>query len=146
MTEKARIPVCHNHLSELFEAIQRGDIVTIEKLEHELTYEEECVACGYLLRARGSVRDALIHFLKEEGFLVEVVASESPFDHALFWGIRSLMFFSLFVVFFTAEKFAQQAFINARNFNFFSLSIIELIFVTFAALLVFIIIDDAFFD
>lgn len=58
---------CQNYLTELSEAVKRGDIAQIKTVEHKLSQEEECVACTYALRAKGKAKDILLRYLKKRG-------------------------------------------------------------------------------
>lgn len=62
---------CENHLTALYEAIKEGSIADIERLEHELTRSEECVACAYALKAEGEAKKVLLDYLRGQGFKVE---------------------------------------------------------------------------
>ena len=43
----------------------------IEKIEHELSESEECVACAYALKAKGVAKEILMEYLASEGFAIE---------------------------------------------------------------------------
>lgn len=64
-----KVKVCQNHLAHFFEALVKGDTAVVKRIEHQLAAEEECVACAYLLRARGEARNEAEEFLTKEGFL-----------------------------------------------------------------------------
>jgi hypothetical protein len=93
--------LCQNHLTELYEAIKRGDIGEIEEVEHELSSQEECVACAYALKAKGEAKKELLGFLKSEGFAVEVPEEKGPASRLAFWlvriGIFALVFFAFWL-------------------------------------------------
>jgi len=91
---------CQNHLTELYEAMKRGDLAGIEEIEHELSQEEECVACAYALKAKGEAKKELLEFLRSEGFAVEVPKDASLADHFVFWAIRIGVFVLIFFAFF----------------------------------------------
>lgn len=94
---------CENHLSQLYEAIKAGDILNIEKIEHELSPIEECVACAYALKAKGTARQILLEYLESQGFKVETAKRVNFLSSALFWMIRLviflLIFSSVFIIF-----------------------------------------------
>ncbi|OGD85949.1 hypothetical protein A2Z23_01775 [Candidatus Curtissbacteria bacterium RBG_16_39_7] len=79
---------CQNHLTELYEAIKQGNVAEIEKVEHELSSEEECVACAYALKAKGEAKRELLRFLKSEGFSVEVPREKGQTRSLVFWLLR----------------------------------------------------------
>ena len=122
---------CENHLSQLYEAIKAGDIADIEKIEHELSPIEECVACAYALKARGTAREILMDYLKTEGFAVDVPKKIGFLSLIWFWGIRIilvlLVFFPLFFIFqrFTPPFFS---FIIAFTIAIFAFIFIDQIF------------------
>ena len=102
---------CQNHLTELYEAIRREDIAQIKTVEHELSQEEECVACTYALKARGKAKDALLQYLKKEGFSLEVSGKKSIFDHFWFWGARVAVSLGVFVTVFLVTRLYFAVFI-----------------------------------
>ena len=51
--------------------VKKGDIAEIDTIEHELTHEEECVTCTYALKAKGKAKDALLRYLKKDGFSLD---------------------------------------------------------------------------
>jgi len=121
---------CQNHLTELYEAIKRGDLGGIEEVEHELSQEEECVACAYALKAKGETKRELLEFLKSEGFAVEAPKETSLISRFAFWvvriGIFALIFFALFLplknflntptVFMIASIFSILVFVALEQF------------------------------
>lgn len=90
---KTKIKVCQNHLAHFFEALVRGEVEAVRRVEHQLTAEEECVACAYLLRARGEARNEAEEFLVKEGFLGHLTARSAPEGSS---GARSGKVFLLF--------------------------------------------------
>ena len=104
--------LCQNHLTELYEAIRREDIAQIKTVEHELSQEEECVACTYALKARGKAKDALLQYLKKEGFSLEVSGKKSIFDHFWFWGARVAVSLGVFVTVFLVTRLYFAVFIS----------------------------------
>lgn len=58
-TDKHQVPLCQNHLGLLFEALKTNKVKDVERLEHKLTKIEECVACTYVLKEKGSAAEAL---------------------------------------------------------------------------------------
>lgn len=92
---------CENHLAELYEAVKAGEISKIEKIEHELTPSEECVACAYVLKAKGGAKKVLLEYLRSEGLSIESSQNTGLFSGLLFWiikfGIFSIFFIPIFV-------------------------------------------------
>lgn len=123
---------CRNHLTELYEALRVGDIVEIEKIEHQLSPAEECVACAYAFRAKGTAREVLLAYLQSEGFAVSGKEKSGVLVSLRFWGIRlSLLLIIFLPVFAILQKFIPAIF--------------SLIFASLASISVFVLIDQ-FFD
>jgi hypothetical protein len=143
MSNTSKIQICQNHLSEFYEAIKTGNLPLMDKIEHELTNEEKCVACAYVFKTQGTVREALEVFLNSEGFNVAVEnpnqAVESEF---LYWVIRlfifSIVFFIVLFVAFVVKHFVFH--------NYFSFNIIEFVAIVLVTLLIFLLADDKFLD
>ncbi len=57
--ENTKFALCRDHLTQLYEAIQKDDIPKLLHIEHELTHDEECGECGYALKAHGDIRRML---------------------------------------------------------------------------------------
>ncbi len=89
---------CENHLAELYEAVKHNDIEELEKIEHELSNQEECIACTYAFRAKGPAKGILLDFLKNEGFMFESPKDKTVFGHILYWGIRLVLFVMTFLI------------------------------------------------
>ena len=64
-----KIPSCQNHLKDLYEALKSSNVKEVEKIEHQLSPSEECVACSYIFKARGEAKEAFAKFLNEKGFV-----------------------------------------------------------------------------
>lgn len=90
---------CENHLAELYEAIKTNNISELEKIEHELSSQEECIACAYALKAQGEAKQVLFKFLKGEGLLVEAPKEKTILDHLIYWGPIALILTIIFVMF-----------------------------------------------
>lgn len=88
-----KVKVCQNHLPHFFEALVKGDTTMVKRIEHQLAAEEECVACAYLLRARGDARNEAEEFLAKEGFLNHLSDQSKPGGGS---GSRSIKVFLLF--------------------------------------------------
>ena len=95
---------CENHLAELYEAMKQNNIPELEKIEHELSQGEECVACTYAFKAKGEAKGILLAFLKNEGFQVEVAKNKTVFGHILYWGIRLGLLILIFLVLFSSLR------------------------------------------
>lgn len=87
---------CQNHLSALYEAIKEGSVSDIEKIEHELTRSEECVACAYALKAQGEAKEELLKYLASEGFGQGDFKKKTFFDHLWFWTSRLVIMLAFF--------------------------------------------------
>ncbi len=88
MDLSVKLKLCNEHLQALFRALERGDVASVYQIEHELTPEEECVACAYALRAHGAVRQVLDTFLRKEGFLVASPAQVGIGAEISYWLVR----------------------------------------------------------
>lgn len=63
--------ICSSHLALLYEYLKSNDVAGVEKVEHELTGSEECVACAYVIGSRGEAKEALVGFLTGQGFSLD---------------------------------------------------------------------------
>ncbi|KKR25782.1 MAG: hypothetical protein UT57_C0055G0007 [Microgenomates group bacterium GW2011_GWC1_39_7] len=143
MATNKRIRICQNHLVDLYEALKRGDVGKVEKVEHLLTPAEECVACAYLFKNSGTVRDALESYLQKEGFDVE--AEKKNYFNLKFLISRAVAFIAIFViVFFLETIFVRIVF--GREILLFQLNIIELTFISVVSISLFVIVDDFLFE
>ncbi len=113
--EKDRLQLCNQHLTELFAAIQRGDVAGIYKLEHTLTKEEECVACAYALRAKGVARQALDTFLEQEGYLVSSPQTPTIIGELRFWLLRLGLLSGLTALFVSLGRQFKQILFASRG-------------------------------
>ena len=91
--------LCNAHLIALYQAIAAGDVKSTYEIEHELSKDEECVACAYMLKAHGTVRATLSHFLQDEGFMVSGLEDRSFFTELRFWLLRIVIVTLLFLSF-----------------------------------------------
>ncbi len=95
---------CENHLTALYDAIKINDIAGIEKIEHELTVEEECVACAYTFKSKGEAKYELLSYLKGQGFEVEPRHEETIFGHIIFWSVRLIFFIGIYLIAYSLVK------------------------------------------
>jgi len=119
---------CENHLGQLYEAIKTGNIADIEKIEHELSPIEECVACAYALKARGEAREVLIEYLKSQGITVEFGAKSGILESLWFWSTRLLLFLVIFLPVFLVFQNLTSAILSlifALTFSIFFLVFLE---------------------
>lgn len=61
--------ICSSHLELLYQYLKVNNVTGVEEVEHELSGTEECVACTYLLKAKGTSKEVLGAFLSEQGFV-----------------------------------------------------------------------------
>ncbi len=92
------LKLCNQHLQELFQAIETDDVRALYRIEHQLSPDEECVACSYVLRAHGKVRLALVDYLKQKGFFVEQKEGHIGTE-IIFWVMRLVTLAVFFGVF-----------------------------------------------
>ncbi len=107
--------LCNEHLIDLYHAIAQGDVERTYEIEHELSTEEECVACAYALKAHGNVRKTLTHFLQEEGFLISDPQSQTIGDELKFWFIRCMILTFLFLAYINLGMFAKTYLIASKT-------------------------------
>jgi hypothetical protein len=142
----ARVQVCNNHLSEFYHAVQEGNIPLIGELEHELSEEEKCVACTYVFKTQGTVKEALEAYLAADGAKITVSPKTTTTGEFMYWLLRIGVFSTIFIgTLFLAATFKQQLF-GVKTVTVFSFNILEYTFVLLVSLLVFVFIDDTFFD
>lgn len=96
---------CENHLTALYNAIKINDVKGIEKIEHQLTVQEECVACAYTFKSKGEVKYELLSYLKSQGFEVEPRKEETIFEHLNFWITRVAFVAGIYVIAYYVVKF-----------------------------------------
>lgn len=138
------LPICNTHLPEFYEAIKANDLTLMEKIEHELTSEEKCVACTYVLKSRGTAREALKAFLSGEPMDIGKVEAKSNkvLDEFLYWGAR-LMTLSIILML----VFSMAIFISRYIFSYsFSFGVFQITSVVVVSLALFLYIDDRFLD
>lgn len=97
---------CDNHLADLYDAIKSDNIPELEKVEHELTSQEECVACTYAFKAKGSTKEVLLSYLKSEGLGVDIPVKENAVDHFYYWFVRVAVFLGVCLALFSFIRFA----------------------------------------
>ena len=135
-TVRVRLELCNRHLQELFRAIVSGNAGEIYQIEHKLTPEEECVACAYALRARGTVREVLDTFLKQEGFMVETPTPHTPFAEIKYWVVRLLIFTGLMVFISRSGLFLKTFFDGGRSLTLGSFGWVGVILTTIATFVI----------
>lgn len=140
------LKVCRNHLSELFNAMEQGNIQLIKELEHELTPQEECVACAYGLKASLQGKNELENFLKKEGFTVDIKVQSSFISQVFYWMFRAVLFFALFAGILIAERMLTNVFFHSKTYSLFSLNMVEFVSATFFSFFAFTLLDDTLFD
>jgi len=144
--KSSKIKTCRNHLGELYDALQHGNLQMVQTLEHELTPIEECVACTYTLQSDTKAKRILEHYLQKEGFAVSVSRNSSLVSSIWFWIIRFGIFSGLYLSILGFERVVWIFIFKARNFNFFSLNVFEFVTVSFLTVLIFIYLDDKLLD
>ncbi len=139
---KRKALICKNHLSDFYEAVKAGNLVVMDKIEHELTESEKCVACAYVFKTKGTVRESLEDFLSGEGMDVDEAGQHVKRGELFYWGSKILVFLVVcFVVIFGAVFIKETVFHKNPSF-----SIIELTIIGLVALIAFLFVDDRFLD
>lgn len=92
------LQLCNRHLLEFFHAVEKGDLQQILTIEHELTPEEECVACTYGLRAPKKVKKALNDFFKKQGISYSGLKNQAGQAGIRFVIFRLLLFTLLLLI------------------------------------------------
>lgn len=149
MEDRTAIKLCESHLASLFEAIKRNEIENVERIEHVLTRQEECVACTYLLKADEPVATVLSRFLQQEGLLAVSPLKQTLISHILFWLLRISLFASSILIALGIESIVRQIVLGEYAFGLPSLNsfgVIELIAIGVLSLLIFLTIDDRLID
>lgn len=113
--EKVSLELCGEHLQALFRALERGDVDLVYQLEHELTPEEECVACAYALRAHGRVREVLDTFLQKEGFMVATPLHLNLVQEVWYWVLRIGILTGFIVIASKVGIFFKAAILESRS-------------------------------
>jgi hypothetical protein len=131
-----QLKLCNEHLTHLYDAIIRGDIKSVYRLEHELTTEEECVACAYALKADGHVREILDTFLQHEGFAVEAPTATSFIEELKYWGVRIGILIAGLLFYFNASLVFKAYILNSRYVNLNSFELAGVFMMTLATLIV----------
>jgi hypothetical protein len=145
--QKKQVSVCENHLTAFYEAIQTGDLALMGSLEHQLTESEKCVACAYLFKTKGTVREALEAYLSGEGFSINVEEKkEGENAYWRFWGKRLLIFSFILLTDWLLAGVIRFFILGGKEFSLFSFGIIELSLVGLISLVVFLFLDDLLFD
>src|SRR3989344_8238077 len=96
---------CENHLTALYDAIKINDVQGIEKIEHKLTVEEECVACAYTFKSKGEAKFELMSYLQSQGFYVEPRTEETILEHLNFWVVRLAFVFGIYIFVYAFIKY-----------------------------------------
>lgn len=138
-----KVQICNNHLADFYDAIKSGDLKRIDILEHELTNSEKCVACAYVFKTRGTVREALETFLNGEGLEVAIEQSEnSSISEVKYWGRMAFIFSAvLFGVYYSVMFIKKNVFHILISFG-----IIEYTIIGILTIIIFVYIDDRFFN
>lgn len=111
----------------------------MQREEHELTQEEKCVACAYVFKTRGTVREALEEFLESEGLSVGLEHPGVSFKaEFIYWGVRISILLACFFLTFFLLSFTKNHILHVGS----SYGIIEFIITSVSALGLFILIDD----
>lgn len=143
---KHNVSVCENHLTALYDALKKGDLQLVDKIEHQLTREEQCVACAYIFKTRGTVREAFETYLNHKGFAVGRTEEKTEHERLKFWGLRIGCLFVIFILelcilgLFKYVLFQRIPFTLA-GFNFFELTLVSL-----TSVALFLYIDDKVFE
>lgn len=141
--ESNKVSICDSHLPELYEALNKSDLNSVKRIEHKLTKAEECVACAYLFKTKGSVRDALESYLQGEGFDVEA-NSESRLTIKSFVLRFSIFLLSLAFVL-SIESLIKTIFLKT-TFLELKINVLELTLIITVSIAIFVVIDDFLFD
>lgn len=109
-TEIKKARLCQNHLAQFYEAVKRGDLKVVERIEHELTPAEECVACAYLFKAKGATKKELERFLIKEGFCQQFPRRSFKLQNTVFLISRIGIFLGTFLICIIAFTFIWSVF------------------------------------
>lgn len=138
------LSLCNEHLTQLYAAIERGDIQRVRHLTHVLTTTEECVACAYALKAHGQVQVELKRFLKNEGFAVEVPAAAGVIASVSFFLVRLIVLAVLFMaIMFFGSLFKSFLGQTRAGFQFGSFGWVGIFLLTLAS---FVFVEYEFFE
>ena len=143
--QKKKVNICQNHLGEFFEAIKEGNLSLVEKLEHNLTPSEECVACAYVFKTNGTVREALANYLNKDGFEIETQFETSKARDLVFWGVKIAVFCAVFAGVYLTENAVRKLIIGG-NFVALNLSIAEYLLIMVVSVVLFLVLDDRFLE
>jgi hypothetical protein len=146
MTDKCQVPVCANHLGLLYAAIRDGNLPLISKVEHELTIEEKCVACSYVFKTHGTVKQALVSYLNDSGFEVASAGARSLLGESMFWLLRGGILFVTVISTGFLLWLVKYYVLGMRSIGIFSFSLLELTVVILSSLVIFLVMDDLFLD
>lgn len=138
--------LCTTHLTTLYTALLSGDVKEVERIQQELTPEEECVACTFLLKTKGNAADALAIHLTKEGFIIANENNLSDNNNtiaATLW--RFVLFTLITIVVFLSEYVIKQYFAKG-GFKVISYHPFEIILLSIFALAVFLYVDDTFLE
>lgn len=138
------VPICENHLSQFYEAIKEGDLPLMEKLEHELTDDEKCVACSYILKTNGNIKEALKAYLETDSVSVETSVSCYFGNPVYSWGLRIFVFGGIFGAIYYLATQIQQLATGVKASTLFSMSITGDMIVVILSVLVFVFVEETF--
>lgn len=142
--QKKKIKVCKNHLTQLFEALKTGDLNVAQKIEHELSPTEECIACTYLLKADVKTNDVMRNALRSHGYNVPDVEAGGFSVNMLFWTLRLMLLSATFLLTLIVEALVKWVFFD--KVNFYPKNPIEWIAIGIFSLFIFLFSDDLLFD
>lgn len=140
------VPICENHLSEFYEAVKEGNMPLIEKLEHELTEEEKCVACAYVFKTNGTVKEALEDFFRTDGLSADAGPRYSSGGEAFIWGLRFFVFSGIFGIVYYLSAVLKQLLMGAKALSLFSFNFTEYILIVMVSVFVFVVINETFLN
>ncbi|MBI3486046.1 hypothetical protein HY025_03840 [Candidatus Daviesbacteria bacterium] len=150
-----KISVCQNHLPALYEALKNGNLLEAEKIEHELTPSERCVACAYIFKTNISIKAAFEDFLNKNHLSKINSSKQTGFFQLTFWLERMTILVCTIMAAIFLEQLTKKLILsfNAKNIppfssqtNFFSLNIMEWVVVFLLSISLFLLIDNLFVD
>lgn len=138
--------LCQSHLTTLYTALKENDVQDVLEIEEELTDEEKCVACTYLLKAKGPASKALALHLTHDGFITnESMVSDSNSSNISYFIIRLTIFVFTTLFVFLAEYFLKQL-VGIPGKTLFSYRPFEFVFLLIFSIGAFLAIDEYFLE
>lgn len=138
MKDRKKIKACKNHLTELYDALKARNLRLVEEIEHKLTPSEECVACAYVFKTKGAIRDSLEDFLNSHGFEVSSRRKNNYFE---FWAFRIFIWFTIFITVFLIKRAIWSLFFTKSFFIAGSIDIFEFILVFAVSIVIFLFVE-----